>query len=190
MASTPEEQARQTIDDALQKAGWNVQDIHSVNVHTAQGVAIREFPLKAGYGTADYLLYVAGKAAGVLEAKKEGTTLSGVEIQAERYSEGMPDELPTHIRPLPLPHAARAGIADDTWANVDDHQGVWGGGGGTRLPSSPVSVPARGRSHAALPGVVESGELLSRAVRAPDRAAARRAAPQHSPAAAGCRAFA
>ncbi len=69
MASTPEEQARQIIDDALKQAGWDVQDIHSVNVRVARGVAIREFPLQAGYGTADYLLYVNGKAAGVLEAK-------------------------------------------------------------------------------------------------------------------------
>ena len=91
MASTPEEQARQTIDDALQKAGWDVQDTSNANVHAAKGVAIREFPLKSGYGTADYLLYINGKAAGVLEAKKEGTTLSGVEVQTEKYSEGMPD---------------------------------------------------------------------------------------------------
>jgi type I restriction enzyme R subunit len=102
MASTPEEQARQTIDDALQKAGWDVQDTSNVNVHAAKGVAIREFPLKSGYGTADYLLYINGKAAGALEAKKEGTTLSGVEIQTEKYSEGMPDELPAHVRPLPF----------------------------------------------------------------------------------------
>ena len=102
MALTPEEQARQTIDEALHQAGWDVQDMRHVNVNAAQGVAIREFPLKAGYGTADYLLYVNGKAAGVLEAKKAGTTLSGVEIQAEKYSEGMPDALPAHVRPLPF----------------------------------------------------------------------------------------
>src|SRR5262249_469145 len=87
MPLTPEEQARKTIDEALHHAGWDVQDMNHVNVHAAQGGAIREFPLKAGYGTADYLLYVNGKAAGALEAKKEGTTLSGVEIQTEIYNE-------------------------------------------------------------------------------------------------------
>lgn len=102
MAVNPEEQARQTIDAALRQAGWDVQDGRRVNVNAAQGVAIREFPLKAGYGTADYLLYVNGKAAGVLEAKKAGTTLSGVEMQAEKYSEGMPEDLPAHRRPLPF----------------------------------------------------------------------------------------
>src|SRR5262245_3817188 len=71
MALTPEEQARKTIDAALHNAGWDVQDMHYVNVHAAQGVVMREFPLKAGYGTADYLLYVNGKAAGALEAKSE-----------------------------------------------------------------------------------------------------------------------
>jgi type I restriction enzyme R subunit len=40
-------------------------------------VAIREFPLNPGFGVADYLLYVNGKAAGVIEAKKQGTTLTG-----------------------------------------------------------------------------------------------------------------
>jgi type I restriction enzyme R subunit len=38
---------------------------------------VREYPLKSGY--ADYLLIINRKAAGVIEAKKVGTTLSGVE---------------------------------------------------------------------------------------------------------------
>jgi type I restriction enzyme R subunit len=94
MALTPEEEARKTIDEALHNAGWDVQDMHHVNVHAAPGVAIREFPLKAGYGTADYLLYVNGQAAGALEAKKAGTTLSGVKIQTAKYSERVPPALP------------------------------------------------------------------------------------------------
>ena len=66
MALAPEEHARKTIDEALHNAGWDVQDVSQVNVNASQGVAIREFALKAGYGTADYLLYVNGKAAGAL----------------------------------------------------------------------------------------------------------------------------
>jgi type I restriction enzyme R subunit len=65
-------------------------------------VAIREFPLKPGYGYSDYVLYVDGKAAGLIEAKKAGTTLSGVEIQSERYAQGLPDALPAWFRPLPF----------------------------------------------------------------------------------------
>ena len=65
----PEDEARETIDAALTAAGWNLQDASQANVHARRGVAIREFPLKSGHGFADYLLYVDGKAAGVVEAK-------------------------------------------------------------------------------------------------------------------------
>jgi len=98
----PEQQARVVIDELLQQSGWVVQNTAQVNLNAGCGVAIREFPLKAGYGFADYLLYINGTAAGVIEAKKEGTTLTGVETQALRYSEGLPDRLPAYSRPLPF----------------------------------------------------------------------------------------
>jgi type I restriction enzyme, R subunit len=99
---TPEEKARETIDHALEKAGWKVQDTKSVNLNAGRGVAIRNFPLTSGHGFADYLLYVDGKAVGVIEAKKEGFPLVGVEVQAVKYSEGLPSALPAYIRPLPF----------------------------------------------------------------------------------------
>ena len=99
---TPEEQARVNIDNLLEQAGWVVQDAAAVNLHASSGVAVREFPLKSGHGTADYLLYVNQKAAGVVEAKPEGSTLTGVEVQSEKYSTGLPDNLPAHQRPLPF----------------------------------------------------------------------------------------
>ena len=52
---TPEESARQQIDEALRLAGWAVQDVGNANVHASRGVVIREFPLKQGHGFADYL---------------------------------------------------------------------------------------------------------------------------------------
>src|SRR5206468_2114364 len=55
-----------------------------------------------GFGHADYLLYVDGQAAGAVEAKPEGTTLTGVEIQSGKYSDGLPSELPAWVRPLPF----------------------------------------------------------------------------------------
>lgn len=79
----PEQQAREKIDQLLHAAGWHVCDAAAASIHAARGVAIREFPLP-GYGFADYLLYVDGKAAGVIEAKKEGVTLSGIETQPGR----------------------------------------------------------------------------------------------------------
>jgi type I site-specific restriction endonuclease len=76
LAPQPEQQARGNIDRLLMAAGWHVCDASSASIHAARGVAIREFPLKSDHGFADYLLYVDGKAAGVIKAKKEGVTLS------------------------------------------------------------------------------------------------------------------
>lgn len=98
----PEEEARKTIDRLLQAAGWLVVDRDQVNIHSGRGIAVREFSLKPGYGEADYLLYVDGQAAGVIEAKKEGVTLSGVEIQSDKYTKGLPDGLPRWQDPLPF----------------------------------------------------------------------------------------
>jgi hypothetical protein len=39
---------------------------------------------------------------GVIEAKKEGSTLIGYEIQTTKYSQGMPETLPAPRRPLPF----------------------------------------------------------------------------------------
>jgi len=102
MSLTPEQKARVAIDRALTGAGWVIQSRDSVNLSAATGVAIREFTLQKGYGTADYLLFVDGAAAGALEAKKPGETLTGVEVQTERCSEGLPKEIPAHRRPLPF----------------------------------------------------------------------------------------
>jgi type I restriction enzyme R subunit len=99
---TPEAKARLTIDALLTAAGWHVCNVADANIHAAVGVAIREFPLNPGYGYADYLLYVNGKACGVIEAKKEGATLTGVELQSSRYAKGLPTTLPAWGRPLPF----------------------------------------------------------------------------------------
>jgi type I restriction enzyme R subunit len=98
----PEERARAAIDGLLHAAGWIIQNRDAVNIDAGRGVAIREFPLAPGYGFADYLLYVDGFAAGVVEAKKAGQALTSVEIQTARYSVGLPDTLPAPRRPLPF----------------------------------------------------------------------------------------
>jgi type I restriction enzyme R subunit len=102
VAEKPEEKARAGIDQLLAKAGWAVQSMAEANIHAARGVAIREFPLKTGHGFADYLLYIDARAAGVIEAKKEGVTLTGVETQSDRYAQGLPETLPAWRRPLPF----------------------------------------------------------------------------------------
>ena len=85
---TPEQLARVQIDALLTSAGWAAQDADAINLSAARGVAVREFGLKPGHGAADYLLYVDQKAAGVVEAKRAGYTLTGVETQSVKYSEG------------------------------------------------------------------------------------------------------
>lgn len=98
---TEEDKARENIDNLLIAAGWQVFDADKDNITAGRGVAIREFPLP-GHGFADYLLYVDGKAAGVIEAKKEGVTLTGVETQSDKYSKGLPQGLPRWGTPLPF----------------------------------------------------------------------------------------
>lgn len=95
----PEDQARQEIDAQLAAAGWEVQDHRSMNL-SAPAVAVREFPLVTGF--ADYMLYLDGKAVGVVEAKAVGHTLTGVEIQSEKYTTGLPDRIPAWSQPLPF----------------------------------------------------------------------------------------
>lgn len=97
---TPEEQARLNIDQLLTDAGWTIQDYKQINLGAAVGIAVREYPLKSGY--ADYLLIINRKAAGVIEAKKVGVTLSGVETQSDKYSFQLPPKLNCHSKPLPF----------------------------------------------------------------------------------------
>lgn len=87
----PEELAPQNIDCLLTDAGWALQDRDALDRNAALGVAVREFPLPAGF--CDYLLFVGGKAAGVIEAKKTGATLSGVADQSENYVLRPPEHL-------------------------------------------------------------------------------------------------
>lgn len=97
---TPEEKAREKIDALLEGAGWKVQDRKDLNLSATLGVAVREFSLKSGF--ADYLLFVDKKAVGVVEAKPEGTTLSGVAEHTDGYIASFPDNLPHVQEPLPF----------------------------------------------------------------------------------------
>ena len=80
------------IDEQLVACGWVVQDYKHAAVAAAQGVAVREVPTDAG--PADYVLFVDRQAVGVIEAKKAGSTLTGVEPQTRKYQVSSPDWLP------------------------------------------------------------------------------------------------
>jgi len=97
---TPEELARINIDRQLTACGWTVQSRVEMNLYAGRGIAVREFPLSTG--EADYLLFVDRKAVGVVEAKPEGVTLSGVADQAAKYSVGLPANIPHVTLPLPF----------------------------------------------------------------------------------------
>ena len=113
-ATTPEQKARKNIDAALVQAGWVVQDRNVMILAAGRGVAVREFKLTAGHGFADYLLFVDGKAVGVLEAKPVGHTLSGVEVQAEKYATGLPDGLNPPVNPLPFMYLSTGAVTKFT----------------------------------------------------------------------------
>jgi type I restriction enzyme R subunit len=88
---TPEQKAREKIDTQLVASGWAVQDYTKIDFSAGRGIALREVPLKSG--TCDYLLLVDRKPVGVVEAKKEGTLLSGVAEQSGHYAANLPDFL-------------------------------------------------------------------------------------------------
>jgi type I restriction enzyme, R subunit len=98
--TTPEQLARHNIDKMLELAGWSVQDVKALHFRASRGVALREFPLKSGF--ADYMLIVDRQAVGIVEAKKEGTTLGGVDTQLKKYPDGLPPRVQRVGRPLPF----------------------------------------------------------------------------------------
>jgi hypothetical protein len=83
---TPESLARIEIDSRLEKAGWVVQDLKKLDLSAGLGVAVREYPTDGG--PADYVLFVARHAVGVIEAKRDsaGENLTATEAQTERYA--------------------------------------------------------------------------------------------------------
>src|SRR6202790_5628131 len=109
---TPEQQARQIIDRLLEASGWVVQDCKEMNISAGPGVAVREFHLKGG--PADYLLYADCRAVGVIEAKPEGHTLTGVETQSGKYLDGLPSTLPAHRVPLPFSYESTGTVTQFT----------------------------------------------------------------------------
>ena len=97
----PEEKARKKIDMLLKKAGWSIvpRDQYSPGV---SAVAIEEGLLK-GNLEADYLLFLEGKAIGVLEAKKESVSLDDIVAnQAENYTHKLLPMYQYWENPLPL----------------------------------------------------------------------------------------
>ena len=97
-----EARARIGIDKQLTLAGWIVQSQDKLNLGAGVGIAVREFALEKGHGRVDYLLFLDGQPAGLIEAKPEGITLTEVERQSGKYVDGLPDWIKPPVYPLPF----------------------------------------------------------------------------------------
>ena len=93
----PEEQARQDIDKMLEASGWVIQDYADFDLSVGFGVAVREYPLSRDHS--DYALFVNRNPVGVLEAKKVGWTLTGVEGQSKNYLQTLVEKFPNSSVP-------------------------------------------------------------------------------------------
>ena len=82
----PEQKASDHIDVLLSQAGWSVQHNKKIDLNTGLGQAVREY--QTDVGPADYVLFVAKKAVGVIEAKRaeQGHNITAVEEQTEAYA--------------------------------------------------------------------------------------------------------
>lgn len=98
---TPEEKARLKIDKVLETAGWRVVSRDEFVPNDA--LALKE-GLMQGNKEADYLLFLMGKAVGVIEAKRDDIELLTEEHigQAEGYTGILPSWCQSWQKPLPL----------------------------------------------------------------------------------------
>ena len=99
MPSAPEQQARVNIDAQLEACGWLVQDFRKADFSAGRDIALREVRLRTA--PCDYLLLVDRKPVGVVEAKREGATLSRVADQSTSYADNLPDYLATQLHTAP-----------------------------------------------------------------------------------------
>jgi len=103
---TPEQLAREKIDRMMADAGWAVVDRDHYSPELS-AVAVEEGLMKGNH-EADYLLFINGKAFGVLEAKREEVDVTSDVVceQAEFYTKSAPDWCQAWEKPLPLAYVS------------------------------------------------------------------------------------
>ncbi|MBM3590648.1 MAG: restriction endonuclease subunit R, partial [Alphaproteobacteria bacterium] len=112
----PEQIARDKIDKNLVDAGWQVQSMAKINLSSCLGVAVREY--LTDVGPADYVLFIDGKACGVIEAKREeeGHRINIHEEQGENYAKAQLKYLKN--QPLPFVYISTGKI--NRFTNFND----------------------------------------------------------------------
>ncbi|MFI3297924.1 MAG: DEAD/DEAH box helicase family protein [bacterium] len=97
----PEEKARTYIDRMFEDAGWDVVSRNDYTTSTS-AVAVAEGIMQE-HKEADYLLFLDGKAIGILEAKAEHVPLEDkVKSQAEGYTTKLPKWCSSWFEQLPF----------------------------------------------------------------------------------------
>ena len=107
---TPEEKARALIDQMFVDAGWKVVKREEYSP-TLSAAAIEEGILEGGK-EADYLLFINGKAVGVLEAKKASVDVSSEKVisQAEGYTRKLTKYYQFYANPLPIVYTSNGQV--------------------------------------------------------------------------------
>lgn len=96
------------VESLLKLANWSIQDHTKAALKESLGVAVRDYPLARDYGKIDYLLFLEGKAVGLIELQNTTQTentppkLLGLATDAPKYSRGLPFTLRLFTRPLPF----------------------------------------------------------------------------------------
>jgi type I restriction enzyme, R subunit len=85
VAEKPEKRTCTESARLLAVAGWAVHPFAETNINVSQRVVLRKFQFMESHGDADCMLYVDGRATGAIEVKKQAHTLTGVEIQSDKY---------------------------------------------------------------------------------------------------------
>lgn len=155
MRMTPEEIAREKIDRMFAEAGWAVvdRDHYSPDISAA---AVEEGLMKGNH-EADYLLFINGKAFGVLEAKREEVDVSSTSVceQAEFYTKSVPSWCPAWYEPLPLAYVSNG--KDLLFRDLRDPDGSYQPLKAIHTPKQIVKLLGITDYYAALPNLQRRG---------------------------------
>ncbi len=102
MNITPEAKAREFIDQWFDIAGWEVVDRDQIT-NDLQAIAVREGLMENNL-EADYVLFLGGRAVGVLEAKRVEVDVLSPEVQQQalNYTHKAPSWVKVYENPLPI----------------------------------------------------------------------------------------